>query len=502
MKYKLIKYNNIKKFINIDDNNIEKIINIDKNNIKGFLNINKNNIKGFIDIDGIFNLYEIMNKKIIKSFNYNLNLIQNNPEYYKIYNSLVQKIDNIIKYNSRYNKKQTKYKNHINDQIKNINQLGGQFPVFIPFIMSGISSSLIVGMVIAYIIVKIFTKPSCRSIYPISIDKDVPEYKQIISNLIPKYVIEKYFPNFDNIDEQGIISSTTDFLNTFSVIISIISPKSVVGQLASQTVELAAGVAVTALEGLTAGATVVINYLLKAFNLLKDAIGLLFNLIEAILKIIETITDDVFKKLLNDILMIDFSNGPFGVKCWIEYIFSKYGYDNKFVETTCTIFNNILSMIYDKLIAFISKTISFSIPDGGISGVLFAGIISLMKCTTYEFALLKLNQTYDKISYDNQILFERPPLMKKTLDSYIKKAKKFIDFFDKKVVEKLSKDISIYNFMSTNTEFFAFILNKMFAMVFAMMQVLSMCAKREFCDPTKIIKQSVSIYKKKSDDKK
>lgn len=443
----------------------------------------ENYIKGYIDIDGIFNIYKIMNKKLIKKFDYHLKFIQDNPEYYNKYNCLVQKIDYVIQNNPKYKKKHSKY----------LVQHGGQFPVFIPFIMSGVSSSLIVGLVVAYVIFRLFTAPKCRPIYPISLTKPVPDYKQIISNLIPAPIIQQYFPQIINLNDQELITSTREFLDTFSVILSVIAPDSIVGQVASQVVELAAGVAVTALEGVTAGATTVINYLLKAFNLIKDAIGLLIKFVEAVINLTDILVDDNSKRLLNDIFMIDFTDGSFGVKCWIEYILDKYGNDNLFLKSACGLFNKILSMVYDKLISFISKAISFAVPEGGITGVLFSGIVSMMKCKTYDFALLRLNKAYDKMSYDKQILFEKPALMKKTLDGYLSKGKFFIDKFDDIVSKNLSNlinsgklvnvgNFTVYNFLSSNTEFFSFALNKIFAMVFAVMYILTNCAKKGFCD--------------------
>lgn len=466
---------------------------------------NENNIKGYIDIDGIFHIYKAMDYKLINKFEYYYKPIVENPEYFNKYKSIVIQIDNMINDNPLYKKKNKKY----------LKQYGGQFPVFIPFIMSGVSSSLIVCFVVAFIFFKIFTAPKCRPIYPLSIGKPAPEYKQIVTNLIPGSIIQKYIPDFNSINESNIIDTTRNFLDTFSVVLNIIAPDSAIGQVATQIVELAEGVAVSAATALSAGAATAANYLVKAFNLIKDAIGLLIKFVEAIINLGEVLINDDSKRILNDILKIDFTDGPFGVKCWIEYILDKYGHDNLFLKSTCALFNKILSYIYDKLISFISKAISFAIPDGGVAGVLFSGIITMLKCKTYDFALLRLNKTYEKMSYDKQILFEKPELMKKVLDDYLIKGKFFIDKFDDIIVKNAVNlinsssiinlnNFTVYNFLSSNTEFFAFALNKVFGMVFTILYILSNCAKWGFCDTLldEINPQKLLESMSKSDTKK
>ncbi|ARF08822.1 hypothetical protein Catovirus_1_872 [Catovirus CTV1] len=426
----------------------------------------ENNIVGYIDIEGMFDIYNSKNQKLLKKYDYYLKSIQRDPKVYESYKKIVNKTIKYVNNDSKYN--------------PNI-QYGGQFPVFIPFIMSGVSSSLVVGLVITYIFFRLFAAPKCRPVYPISIGKPVPEYKQIILNIIPGTIVDKYFPTIKNVNEKELITTVRDYLDTFSTVLAIIAPDSAIGQAATKVVEFTAGVAVTALEGITAGATVVVNYLVKAFNLLKDAVALLIKIVDAVISLGEILQNDDSKRIMNDLFNIDFKDGPFGVKCWVEYILDKYGNDNVFLKSSCAVFNKLLSTIYDKLISFISKTISFAIPDGGIGGVLFSGFVSVLKCKTYDFALLRLNKAYDKMSYNKQLLFEKPDLMKKTLDDYLSKGKFFVDKFDDLVVKKIS-DISLYNFLSTNTESLSLILNKVLALVFSIMYVLSNCAKRGFCD--------------------
>lgn len=431
----------------------------------------------YIDVDEMLNIYENMDKKLFNSFDANINFINNNPKYKLILESSVKEISNIVNNNDYYKKKHNNL----------IVQKGGA-PLLIPFLLSGASSSLILTAILSYFFFRFLTGPKCRPSYPLSITGPVPKYRDIILKIIPPIIVDKVLPDVDSISDNEVIQLIKSYLETFSSILNLIAPDSAIGQAITSVVEVTAGVAVTALEAVTAGAAVIVNYIMKIFNLAKDAFGLLLKFIDSTIKLFDVLQNDDSKKILYDLFTIDFSNGPFGVKCWVNYVLDKYGKDNEFMKYICSVFNKILSVIYNKFISFISKALTFAIPDGGIAGVLFSGIISLMKCKTYDFALKKLNDAYDKMSYDKQILFEKPKLMKDILDTYLTKGKGFIDTFDNLVTANIKNalsdtgDFSIFNFLSNNTELFSFTISKMFAIVFAILELLSKCAKYGFCD--------------------
>lgn len=440
---------------------------------------NEDNIKGYIDINGIYNLYNTMDNKLTKNYGKYLKYIEKDQYYKNLYIQLTDKINLYISKKKKVNY----YKK----------QKGGQIVAILPLVLSGASSSLIVCSVIAYIIFRILTAPKCRPSYPLSLDT-VPKFKDIIFKIIPQDVVIKLVPNIDvlNIDDKELAQNIRDSLNLFSTVLEIIAPDSILGQLVTGVVEVVAGVAVTAATAVSAGAATIVNYLLKAFNLLKDAIAFLLKFVGALIDVSEILLSDDTKRVVNDLLNVDFSDGPFGVKCWVEYVMNKYGKNTEFMKLICSLFNKLLSTVYSKLIAFISKAISFAVPEGGITGTLFTGFVSVLKCKTYDFALLRLNKTYDRMSYDSQILFEKPLLMKKVLDNHITNAKGFFDFINSNVISKVTGlvnsenkiDISnIYNFFIDNTYFFAYSINKVFAIVFAMLHILSMCSKQGFCDP-------------------
>lgn len=446
-----------------------------------------NDIKGYVDIYGIINIYNAIGDKLVINQKKHLKYIEPDTFYKNLYHNLVKKIDMYIN-NKKYN---TLIKQTEGQLVK---QTGGQLVALLPLILSGVSSCLVVGSVIAYIVYRFMTAPKCRLDYPLSIGKKI-RYKDIILQIMPERFLLNYLPNLDilNIDDNQLTSSLNDYLGTFSMILEIIAPDSILGQIITGAVEFVAGIAITAATAATAGAAVVINYLLKAFNLLKDAIGFLLKFIDTIINITKILSDEESKRVIHDLFIIDFRDGPFGVKCWVEYVMSKYGKNNEFIKQMCKICNSILSTIYSKLISFISKAISFAVPDGGITGLLFSSFMSVLKCKTYDFALLRLNKAYDKMSYDNQLLFEKPALMKKTLDNHLANAKGFFDFINNNVIQKiadvggintsLKSGISnVYQLFVDNTDLFSYVINKVFAIVFALMQVLSTCAKQGFCD--------------------
>lgn len=449
MKYKLVKYNE------------------------------NNNIKGYINVEGIYYLYNIMEDKLLKNHKKYLSVIEKNDEYKNLYDQLTKKINGVIE--------QKKYSSN------NFVQTGGQAVLYLPFILSGASSGLMVCAVVGYIIYRFLTAPRCRPAYPISIDI-VPQYKDIIFKLIPQEVFIKYLPSsvdLSNMDDTQLSETIKNSLNIFSIVLEIIAPDSIIGQLISGIVEVVAGVAVTVAEVVSAGALTAVNYLLKAFNLLKDAISFLLKFVNVAINITQILFDDDTKRILNDIFTIDFTDGPFGVKCWVEYIMNKYAKNTEFMKKICSIFNKILSAVYNKLISFISKAITFAVPEGGVAGTLFSTFISVLKCKTYDFALLRLNATYDKMSYDTQILFEKPLLMKKFLDAGIMSGKGFFDFINNNVIQKATGLVggnskinitSLYDFLIDNTYFFSYAINKAFAMVFTIMHILSMCSKLGFCN--------------------
>lgn len=437
-----------------------------------------------------------MGEKMLDTMNDNVEYIKK-TEYKDIFDLSVKKISCIV----------DKNKYHKNIHTNLIVQKGGA-PILIPFLLSGASCSVVLTAVLSYFFFRFLTGPKCRPSYPLSITGPVPKYRDVVLKIIPPFVVDNILPDLDNISDDDVIQLIKSYLETFSGILNLIAPDSAIGQAITGVVEITAGVAVTALEAITAGAAVIVNYILKVFNLAKDAFGLLLKFIDSTIQLFDVLQNDDSKRILNDLFTIDFTNGPFGVKCWVNYVLDKYGKDNEFMKYICGVFNKVLSVIYNKFIAFISKALTFAIPDGGVAGVLFSAFISLLKCKTYDFALMKLNNAYEKMSYDKQILFEKPKLMKDILDMYLEKGKGFIDTFDNLVTTNIKSALSntdsfsVFDFLSNNTELFSYTISKMFAIVFAILELLSKCAKYGFCDNIISEIDIGKILDKKNDKKK
>jgi len=399
-------------------------------------------LDGYIDLYGVLNISDVLGVYTQKKFNKYLRVIKSNPEHYKKFLTLNEFIIKTI-----------------DKQYKE--QRGGSTEAILPLVFSGLSSSMIVSSIVAYILFRIFTRPKCKPTYPIYPEDKVPELKDVIMTLIPEYAI----PGAEDMDIETYLDAVNQFMDIIRIPLEIISPSSLLGNLATGTIEVAAGIGVSVVTVLTAGVGAVLNYLLKFITLLKEAIGFLFGLIDVIQGLGDLLVDSENVRFVYDILNIDFRDGPFGVKCWVEYIMNKYGENTSLLSSMCIIFNNIADKIADKLIKFISKAITISIPDGGISGVLLSAVLMVLKSGAYGLAIIKLNQAYNKFSYDTQLLFEKPLLMKANLEKVLKSAESYI--------RKLGDNV--YEILYNNTAFFAFTINKVFALVYALLYVFSKC---------------------------
>lgn len=400
----------------------------------------KNQIDGYLNFAVMMQIYNLIGGKITNKFNLHYEKIKQNPEYLNKYNVLVEYLSK-----------------------KQIVQNGGLSSYVIPTVFAGVSSSVIITSCIAFILFRLLTAPSCRESYPIFPADKVPEIKDIILRLIPKYII----PDADSLDVNGVLSSIKEFNDTIKIPLSLLLPESGVGEALETASQIVAGISISALTVATAGIASILNYLLKAFNLLKDIAGLLFKLFDAFGSVVDLLDDPESRRIVYDIFNIDFRDGPFGVKCWVDFIMSKYGSNTLLMQKVCMIFNKIMDIIYKRLVKFLSKALSFAIPDGGVSGVLFDTILSFMKSKTFSYALSKMEQAYEKMSYDTQLLFEDPILMKATLESILETGKDFVN----------KVDPNIYNIIYDNTAFFAFSINKIFAIVFAMLQIFARCSE-------------------------
>ena len=402
-----------------------------------------NKIVGYVNIENLANIYN-SNKHLLYNDDFvnNYNTIRNNPEQYELFKILVKELEN--------------------RSTQKIIQKGG-VDLIIPLVFFSVSSSLLITSSVAFILYKIFTKATCRDKYPIYPLDKVPTFKEIVLTLTPKYII----PNVESLDLDTFFVKIDEYIAILGGPMSIIAPESTVSKYLGDIVEIIAGVGLTSLNVASAGVTTALGYLVKFFNFAKEAIGLLYKLFQALNDLSKIVNDSESLHVLYDVFNINFKDGPFGTRCWVDYILNSYAKGTDIFKKTCSLFNKISDKIFDKLIKFLAKALTFSIPDAGISGVLFAGILSLLKSRTYDYLLTKMNQAYDKMSYDSQLMFENPKIMKETIENYLKKSEKFI--------RKLGDNV--YEILYNNVEFVAFTINKLFAFIFSMFYVFSICSK-------------------------
>ncbi len=274
-------------------------------------------------------------------------------------------------------------------------QVGGQMEaVAIVGIGSSVSMSMMllaVGSFLIYNYLSEEEKPrrKCHPDYPLISKDEIIETSNIMSKLSP--MLSKP----ETLDEIKKLSSELDGYMQYL--------------LNATELGLSAG-AIVATEGM--GGDIVVKLLFSVF----DVIGFLNFLIETT----EKMEDPDLMRIFADILNIDFRDGPFGVKCWVNYIIEDYGRDNPIIQKICNFYDNI----EEKFTEYVGKIVGGLIPDVPrlVTAEISKEIVKYEKHKIFHF----LDQKYHKIDKKVRKLVQDPSKLDKVLDKILETMKDYI----------------------------------------------------------------------------
>ena len=400
----------------------------------------KYNNNKFITIDGLIWFYDIIKNKPIKFY---LDFIKQNPQYYEFYVYLYQK----------YTKKINKSK-----KLKLVKSGGA---ISIPVVVFGLTGSLLVSSVIAYFIYKLLTRQKCRSEYPTIGETQVVTLKDIMLQIIPK----TWIPNAEQMNQDEFVADLRLKLDLIRIPLDLlmIIGDSVLGFVATGIARVAASIgAIVASSGL--GGDTIVNLIF----IFKDIVRTIYSITDSLIEFAITTSDPMAMRFLYEIFNIDFRDGAFGVECWINFILEKYGTDNQAFRYICAMFDKLLVKMAD----LIGSAISTMLPNtAGIAAIIISTILRLAESKAYSVSIYKLMEFYEQVPRDQQMLLERPLLTKVYLDNTIK-------ILENIIVDKLgiSDGKKVADTLKNNTAFFSVTVNKMFALMFAILHVLERCS--------------------------
>ena len=129
---------------------------------------------------------------------------------------------------------------------------------------------------------------------------------------------------------------------------------------------------------------------------------------------------------------------------------------------------NFFNKIFNKLASFIGNTMGSMIPNSaGIPGILVPILLKNFKGGAIDVLESQVKKYYNKIPHTYKSMIKNPKLMKKFLDSKIKKGKKFL--FGQ------TKDLA--NILFKNTYGFSYSIHKFMALIFSLFYILKICIK-------------------------
>lgn len=323
------------------------------------------------------------------------------------------------------------------------------------------TGSLLVSSVIAYFIYKLITRQKCRSVYPLVDESRVITLKDILLQIIPK----TWIPNAEEMDVDEFVLDFKQKLDIIKIPLDLlmILGDSFLGFAVQGIARVAASVgAIIGTAGL--GGDTIVNLIF----VFKDIIRTIYAIIDELVEFVAVSADPMGMRFMYEIFNIDFRDGVFGVECWINYILNTYGTDNSAFAHICKMFNKLLTKMAD----LIGSAISTLLPDtAGIAAIIISTILRLAEGKAYGAAAKKLADFYEEIPRDQQMLLEKPLLMKVYLDDTI-------GFIEDIVVNKLglSDGKNVMDTLRNNTAFFSVTVNKMFALIFSILFILEKCA--------------------------
>lgn len=297
-----------------------------------------------------------------------------------------------------------------------------------------------------------YHRKQCKLEYPLVDVNKIPSALDIILKICPKSwaaAARKYPP------KKFLLSLRHKFDGMRSVL-SALNTDTMGKKIMVNTLHIVAGVG-AAIATAGAGGDMLINMVFTIKSILDLIIGAIDGLIGILLD-----RDGI--RFIYDIFSINFTDGPFGVKCWMEYILKSYGEGSKAYAVACKFFN----MLVDKFANFIGNMMGSMIPDTvGLLSLIVPMIINNFQKGAFSFLERQLNKYYNRIPWDKRQLIEHPNLFKVYLDKKIDTGQKILLGFGKKMFDALRR----------NTALFAISIHKFMAIMWSLIQIFITCGK-------------------------
>lgn len=282
-----------------------------------------------------------------------------------------------------------------------------------------------------------------------------------------------------------------------------------IANLLQKAIQTIGGTIATVLS-MGGGGDMIVN---SAFTI-KHAITLLAKVITTIDEISKTMMtdneiDDDAIRLVMDLLNMDFKDGPNGIKCWVEQIIRKYNTENSRLFVC-----ELVRKVYPNMVAFISNLIGSSVPDIGIvviHAVEKAMMTNFGKGMVMKGVIRNVRRQYNKIPQKFRKIIANPPLMselirkrlepllnylngeksnKKTSKSFFRLPHNVLADYAKSAVstitstvaetfispDQFNKFIELVNVSVENSEYIAYIINKLMAFTFASLYFIELCS--------------------------
>lgn len=394
--------------------------------------------------------YANTSKFINKNKLYFIGLVKQNPETDIYYNKIIRHLNR-------------KFKNNKNNSI----MIGGMSEILATgIVMGGVSLGLI-GLM-AFFIYKWINRPKCRIEYPLYPAELIPTPEEVMMKIFPASWLGDIDNKIDMI--QGVLDKTQTLYN----IVGIFAPSNPIGKFL--------------LNALRLGGSAVVNFFTSGKGAAAIAIFFVIsNLINVILEVIrvfiQMLQSESFIKLFYNLIYINFMDGPFGVKCWIEYLIKTHGKDSEGYQLLCQFVNTI----FDALAEFTGSMVSMLRPEtSGLAYIIVPYIMKNSQKGLFEKVEEELTDTYNLASDFYKNLIQNPMEMKQYLDDKLNGTKDIINkifFFVKKEVkdadgsfyEEGFSDV-FFDAITNNTAMFAIGMNKFMALMFSVIRIFAVCA--------------------------
>lgn len=356
-----------------------------------------------MNFDKIIQIYDNNKDKIDRKTCLYYNYVKSNPSLYHTFKRVCKKIK----------------------QQYEINQQGGSVVVVGGITLASISMVSLIG-VAAFLLYRMF-KNKCATSYPMyPKDQDVTFkdllYIFVTPELFPKSLthdkntsVNKFNPFMQFMQEIGSYDKEIEnMLLGLSVIedaVNVIDPKSPIGKTLMKLVQTLVGATAAVATGGMGG-----DMIVGLIFTIKNAIAFLMRILSMVkylmLFIPKLCSDEAtdFLHYVYDILNINFSGGPIGVKCQYEYIKSQYPQQ----KTLQLLFCKVFSQLYMSFTEFFGTMIASFIPDNAnLVGIAITTILqsNITKNVAINLIIKQILKYYNKIPPNLRIILENPDLM-------------------------------------------------------------------------------------------